>query len=188
MYNYITCYADKDEDNGQLDDPGIVLDHSPPNNIHYISWTSGIIITLFLTSLFFLIPQHNPLLEPFYWFEFPICIATGWMLIFTIAIMFECAYFANITYAKNLKSFCILYAQAAGFYTVLTSIYYLVYTFGLDLYGPLPFAMYIGGSITFCLLHILHWLRYHLSFNLFSNSNINFFKSNLELIKDFSRE
>ena len=123
---------------------GIVLDHSPPNNIHYISWTSGIIITLFLTSLFFLIPQHNPLLEPFYWFEFPICIATGWMLIFTIAIMFECAYFANITYAKNLKSFCILYAQAAGFYTVLTSIYYLVYTFGLDLYGPLPFAMYIG--------------------------------------------
>ena len=111
---FVSNNADKDEDNGQLDDPGIVLDFSPPNNIHYISWTSGIIITLFLTSLFFLIPQHNPLLEPFYWFEFPICIATGWMLIFTIAIMFECAYFANITYAKNLKSFCISYAQAAG--------------------------------------------------------------------------
>ena len=44
-------------------------DNEEIKSIHYISWMFGILFTCGLVSLITIIPQHNILKEPDYWYE-----------------------------------------------------------------------------------------------------------------------
>ena len=39
------------------------------SDLHYISCFSGVILTILLNSIYCLIPIHNPLEEPLYWYD-----------------------------------------------------------------------------------------------------------------------
>ena len=39
------------------------------SDLHYVSCFSGVILTILLNSIYCLIPIHNPLEEPMYWYD-----------------------------------------------------------------------------------------------------------------------
>ena len=53
------------------------------DDVHYISWISGIILTCLYVSIVTIIPMHNPIIEPQYFWEFMLFAAFGWASVFT---------------------------------------------------------------------------------------------------------
>ena len=53
------------------------------DDVHYVSWIFGIILTLLYVSIITVIPMHNPIDHPEYFWEFMLFAAFGWASIFT---------------------------------------------------------------------------------------------------------
>ena len=62
------------------------------NSVHYISWVSGIILACVWVSVFCLVPQHNVVEEPSYWYELMCISSTAWVSIFTASLILKSAY------------------------------------------------------------------------------------------------
>ena len=99
------------------------------NSLHYFSWVFGIFTACGCVGLVALIPQHNILNEPEYWYEFMIFNATGANAILTASIILECIFWANIKYAKNWATFFIMCSIGAIVTIVVIGSYYLLWTF-----------------------------------------------------------
>ena len=85
-----------------------------PKSIHYISWMFGIVFACGLVSLITIIPQHNILKEPYYWYEAMIEGGLSVPILSTL-IIFNGTYWANISYFKNWTTFFILIVIAEYF-------------------------------------------------------------------------
>ena len=129
------------------------------NSLHYMSWVFGILLACGLVGLITLVPQHNILNEPKYWYEFMIFTATGANAILTASIILECAYWANINYAKNWTEFFILCSIGAISTIMIIGSYYLVWTFHFKLFAPMPMTYYSAGTLLWCILQASLWFR-----------------------------
>ena len=46
-----------------------VSENEKVSDLHYLSCFSGVIFTILLNSIYCLVPIHNPLEEPMYWYD-----------------------------------------------------------------------------------------------------------------------
>ena len=91
--------------------------------------------------------------------------STGWIFIFSAALILQLEFFSNITYAKNITSMIYLYVIGVFTFMLANGSYYYLWTNILGLYPPMPFTGYMSGTMAIFILYVALWFRYILSKN-----------------------
>ena len=120
----------------------------------------GIFLACIGTSLLTLIPGHNILKEPQYWYEFMIFGATGWAILGTISVNLHFHYWADISHTQNWSSFIYLIGIAVLFFGLVNSSLNLIWIYSLGLFPPMPFNYYITATVVGLILFASVFFRY----------------------------
>ena len=126
----------------------IVNDEDESSNIipYCLSVFSGPILAIGIASIYCLIPYHNVLEEPCYWYEFQIAVTVAFypLLAWTVhPIMTK--YFANLKMIQSNFASIFLCFVGCGTYLAVIAIYYYDWK---DLPHPMPMNFYFGTSAT----------------------------------------
>ena len=130
--------------------------------LHYISWLSGIFVTCFYLSSITIVPLHNTLCEPEYYWEFMLFAdaAFGWVSTFNAGMFVSLRFWANLHPKSWMISFIGIMIMSSGFNIAFTISYYYAWTKFLGFYAPMPLAYYLPGTYTAFLSFFLGWYRY----------------------------
>ena len=123
----------------------------------------GILIGCIAISPLMLIPQHNILELPEYWYEFMLIYAFVGMGCFSSICMFTCIYWMNTDVVKNWTSFFIMYVAVVICLLPTHSLYYLIWVYAWGYSVPMPFTMYGVASVVIPLVLTTLWFRYNIS-------------------------
>ena len=144
------------------------------SDIHYISWIFGIVLSCLYISMITIIPLHNTLREPEYFWEFMLYMSFGFCSIFAAHIVLATFFVANVNPGNNLLAFLVMTLVGAIINIVTTVFYYIIWVYVLGFFAPMPMALYIPGSITVIGCIGLSWFRYN-SNNILCIFNVNIF-------------
>ena len=120
----------------------------------------GIFLACIGTSLLTLIPGHDILKEPQYWYEFMIFGATGWAITGTVSVNLHFHYWADISHTQNWPSFICLIGIAVLCFALVNSTLNLIWTYSLGLFPPVPFNYYITDGVVGLILFASVFFRY----------------------------
>ena len=146
----------KIDESGPIEDPNIHNGHV----IHYISWIFGIVLSCLYISTITIIPLHNTLREPEYFWEFMLYMSFGFCSIFAAHIVLATFFVANVNPGNNLLAFLVMTLVGAIINIVTTVFYYIIWVYVLGFFAPMPMALYIPGSITVIGCIGLSWFTY----------------------------
>ena len=124
---------------------------SHPSIPRYYAWTGGlgIILALFNSCLIFcLIPQHNILVHPSFWYEFMTISVFGFIGLFAAGFVLNCSVWMNLDYVKSWKNFIAIYLISGCSWISLNSTNYLIWTLILKFRPPMPLNIHICGVFT----------------------------------------
>ena len=88
-------------------------------SIHYISWIFGILLTIAALSSALIVPWHNVLKEPFYFYEIYVYSGPPWLAILVAVYIIRLEYWASIKYENKLTLFIFLFGIGAALCSVL---------------------------------------------------------------------
>jgi len=131
----------------------------PISPVHYFSWIFDVFLIVAFIGLYTLVPQHNMLEYPGYWYEYLIVLVAGYCVIVSAQMVLQSYYRANMTYAKDWTSLMIVYIIATAVTVVSFFAYYYVWTEILGLYPPMPFIGYLTGSLSVYAIYATLWFR-----------------------------
>lgn len=127
--------------------------------IHYVSWIFDVFLIVAFIGLYTLVPQHNMLEYPGFWYEYLIVLVCGYCVIVSVQMVLQSYYRANLTYAKNWTSGIVVFIIA----TAVTVLSFLAYHYSwveiLGFYPPMPFIGYITGSLSVYAIFVTLWFR-----------------------------
>lgn len=63
----------------------------------------GILPALASKWVYTLVPVHNAVLNPSYWYELPLQLIFGYLIVWTTYGIYVCSYFMNIRYIKKIR-------------------------------------------------------------------------------------
>ena len=133
---------------------------------HYISWLFGVMLTCLTVGLITLLPAHNVLKEPAYWYEIVLFIPiAGWHPLFITAFFLQLEFWSNITYTKNIRSWIIFYMISASTALIFEIIYHYLWIEILGFFPPAPFNGYIGGTMAIFMIFYASWFRSGISYS-----------------------
>ena len=117
---------------------------------HY-AWSGGlgIILALFNSCLIFcLLPQHNILLEPHFWYEFMTVSVFGFIGLFAAGFVLNISVWMDLDNMCTWKNVLIVYLISGSVWILLNSVYYLFWTYLLELCPPMPLNIHFCGILT----------------------------------------
>ena len=133
-----------------------------PDSIHYITWLFGILLTCAALISTLIVPWHNVMKEPFYWYEIYIYNAPASQAFIAVNYIMRLEYWAGIMYDKKIYLFFFLFGIGGVFYAVIALFYYYIYVYYYELFAPLPFGGRIPGTLNALVVMIsLLFFRYH---------------------------
>ena len=105
----------------------------------------ALVICIVFTIPITLIPQHNVIESPEYWYEMMIpttlCVLLYWSI---LAILRFKVFFEDIKSLASVKTWLVVFLAFAVPYNIAYSICYVIWTYGLGYNHPLPFVGYIA--------------------------------------------
>ena len=131
-------------------------------HLHYISWISGIILSCLYISTLTVIPLHNTLREPQYFWELMLYMAFGFCSIFSSHIVLTTFFVANMNPGRNWLAVISITLIGAILNVITTLLYYFIWVNILKFYAPMPMGLYIPGSLTVIGGIGLSWFRYRI--------------------------
>ena len=131
------------------------------NDIHYISWIFGIILSCLYISTLTIIPLHNTLREPQYYWELMLYMAFGFCSIFSSHIVLTTFFVANMNPGRNWLAVIVITVIGTILNIITTLLYHFIWVNVLELHAPMPMGLYIPGSLTVIGGIGLSWFRYY---------------------------
>ena len=139
-----------------------ILSNSPTQNswIRYVLYgLSSLVITLLATSQFTMIPAHNIIHYPEYWYEFPLqSLVFGFIL--AAFILFQCSYWMNIRYIRKLRAYLMICLAGILVLAVVAPSGYIIWTYVLHYHYPIPFLGYTFGYSTIISFYVTLWFQF----------------------------
>ena len=131
--------------------------------LHYLSTLSGPLLACVCGGILTLIPIHNVMEEPEYWYEYQIMEFFATMPLLMASILGISIYWCKFTFKKKFFSFTLTFIIGCGSYGICVMTYYLLWTYALELNLPCPFSLNIvGAQYTFAVtlaIGIRYWFR-----------------------------
>ena len=112
------------------------------------------------TCLYMIIPMHNLIQTPKYWYEFPIPYTITFVPLYSAHIMYDFSFCMNIDVIETFGTFSIMTITLATVSWTLLGSFYLLWTYGLRLQYPVPLIGYINFSIQMVTILITIWFRF----------------------------
>ena len=132
-----------------------------PDSIHYITWLFGILLTCTALLSTLIVPWHNTLKEPFYWYEYFVYFVPSWLALLVAVFIMRLEYWAGIMYDKKMNLFFFLIGIGGLIYAVVALSYYYTYVYYSELFAPLPYGSYVPGFLCVWLVIPILFFRYH---------------------------
>ena len=117
----------------------------------------GIIATLLSTCIYTLIPYHNIIEHPQYWYEFPLQIQGNMLPIWASNIVLRCYSWMNLSYIKQLRHVFTLWFVVSIVTWGLFCTLYILWTYFLHYQWPLPFICVVYGYPAIFVLYFTLW-------------------------------
>ena len=118
-----------------------------------------------MVGLMTLIPAHNVLTEPYYWYENTILIPNvGWNLLFITAFFLQLEFWSNITCIQSISTWIFLQMIFALTTIIFEGTYHYLWMEILGFYPPAPFNGYVGGTICIFTCFATAWIRSDMSY------------------------
>ena len=118
------------------------LKHSSYWNIFY--FISIIAFCLILSSPLILVPQHNAIRNPKYWYEGVIVVQFSYTITATLYRMMSCKILFNLDCFTSYRSFWLIYGTQLVSMVLFTLAYFVIFVLYLHYDPPLPFGGIIG--------------------------------------------
>ena len=117
--------------------------HLDQNTLPYLVYgLLGIVTSFFATSIYILIPVHDVVTNPEYWYE--IMLQTSVILVVMgVFFVVNCSEWMNIDRIKTIKNAVIVSIVLVIVYITIWCLSYVVWTHGLDYQWPIPFVAYL---------------------------------------------
>ena len=119
----------------------------------------SVLITWVSISPFSLIPVHNIVLYPNYWYEFPLQLF-GYGPLLSAFIILHCSYWMNIDNIKKTRHFSIMCLIAYVGMTILYPTGYIIWTDVLHYQYPIPFNGYLYWYTILICLYVTLWFQF----------------------------
>ena len=139
-----------------------ILSNTPSPN----GWTkyvvygfSSLVITLLTTSQFTLIPAHNVIHYPSYWYEFPLQSLVFGFSIAAVTLI-QCSYWLNIRYIKNIRTYLKMCLAGMVVLAIVSSSGYIIWTYVLQYRYPIPFVGYMFGYCNIITFYVTLWFQF----------------------------
>ena len=118
---------------------------------------NGVLFGLFMNSVTALIPIHNVIEEPGYFYE---VILTNMFFtpLFAAQLLYQCSYWMNIDYIRTFKSYITIAILLVAYRVCIQGILYVVWVYQLDNPYPMPFHTTIEGMTMFPFGFFVLWM------------------------------
>ena len=141
-----------------------IIDKINDGEVTYWSSLYGFVVwafaTLFTGSSMLLIPQHNVIKMPEYWYEILFSFNFGYVLISVLSAIFQWSTVINVNYIKSVNAFWILLFSSGSACTVTYLFIYVMWVHILEYQHPIQFVGYICGIISQIALYAAVWFYY----------------------------
>ena len=130
----------------------------------FFSILSGPLLSCASASLFCLIPAHNILEQPKFWYEFQILAFIGLVPLFLSQILVQVNYWGDFSFENKWISNLSLSVLGAIVFALSIIGHYYLWTLVLGYTPPMAFNQYLAGSMSFSAMCIALWFWWvHLS-------------------------
>ena len=122
------------------------------SNLNFIFGLLILALCILFASPVILIPQHDGILYPDYWYEIMICANLTFCLNWTIGISIDVDVMLNLSTEISKWSYVRMFFVSSVFFDIIYSIAYVIWTRGLDYNYPIPFgilAIYVTATMSF---------------------------------------
>ena len=130
----------------------------------WLSIVSGLILSCVHGSLLCLIPIHNVMEQPAYWYEDAICRILYGGTILPVQIVLEIEYWACFTFEKRLQTYFLFVGYSLVICVSTYFVYFYLWIIQLGYSHPMPLGWFLSGCITGTSTNFLAWFRYLSSF------------------------
>ena len=129
-----------------------------------IIWYSfaGIILGIIFTSTVTLLPQHNVIENPEYWYESIVAPATGFPAAAAGYISYNYFYCLNMSVEKPWRMVLSIFLVGMLTSVVLSCISYLVWSRYLLYPYPMPFQGYVVANVSWSAMLVTSWFMFPL--------------------------
>ena len=128
------------------------------SNWNFIFGVLILALCILFASPVILIPQHDGILYPDYWYEIMICTNLTICLNWTLAISIDSDVVLNLSTEISKWSYARMLFVSAALFDILYSIVYAIWTRGLEYNYPIPFGflvIYITAAMSFATIWYL---------------------------------
>ena len=105
----------------------------------YFSILSGPILAGACGAILCLVPIHNVMKYPSYWYEDQIIRVVAILILSMLNNLYKVEYWSNFRFKDSWKSYLILVGLGLIVYLCATSIYFYIWTYHYGYYQPMPF-------------------------------------------------
>ena len=108
---------------------------------------AAVFMCILASAPFTLVPQHNAIKYPKYWFETNIAVYFSFFLTNTIYDLMECRFLFKINSFVSLKSFLLNYGLFSTLGISFTALSFAIFVFWMEFDPPIPWTAAIGFLI-----------------------------------------
>ena len=140
-----------------------IMLNKPDDNWHYweVSYTlTSIILSNVLCAIITLIPMHNTIVQPFYWWETVLQATFGFFSSCAAYMLLNCGYWMNTDKLKTWKTFFIFFLFIAFRANAIGCSMKMIWTEALMLPHPFPFFGMIIAYIAILMSFVGLWFSF----------------------------
>ena len=117
------------------------------SGLYYLSILSGPLLVCLYMSFMTLIPIHNVIEQPEYWYEDIITRVLAASPIHACMVMIRADYWAGFSFKDRWTSYVLMMGYVFVLYVCLLGGYYLVWTTYLGFYQPMPLNWLVVANV-----------------------------------------
>ena len=111
------------------------------------------------TFIYTLIPLHNVIIYPSYWYEI-LFISTSWSIWAGFSITYYCGWYLNLSYISGVRHSLVICVTMSVIAILCTIAMYVIWTCALGFGFPLPWWGYIVGNLAYWPTLSILWFRF----------------------------
>ena len=130
-------------------------------SLKYILCGVGTIGVAFLSTCFqTLIPQHNVIENPVYWYELLLVGVPTLVVLLSSYFIYTCSHWMNISFIKSVRNVFIMWLVGGLVWVSVKAAGYILWTYHFNYRYPIPFTCYIELMILSVMLFMTLWFLF----------------------------
>lgn len=120
----------------------------------------GILLTIISISIYALIPVHNVIAYPYYWYEVAIQTSLSFIPTWTVYNLYRCHYCMNIPYINSSRNLLVLWVVSTIGNWIIFGGSHIIWTYFLGYHAPVPLIGYIFFLSLTAVMYLTIWYQF----------------------------